>query len=131
MRNTPVSISRVAVVLAAAACLAAGWAAGQAARLAGRSEVAAEGFGAVAVRNVYSPGATAPMHEHARPRLVVVLSGGTLRVTAPDGSQRAVELGTGAVALRGPERHALENTGATTIELVEMELPASREERER
>ena len=125
-------MARTTVVVLALAALAvvfvAGWAAGVALGSApvpalGTSVPAAEGFGVVALRNTYEPGESAPLHAHARPRLVVVLSGGTLEVSGADGQTRPVELAAGQVMLRGPESHALKNVGATTIETVELELP--------
>jgi quercetin dioxygenase-like cupin family protein len=105
----------------------AGWAAGVAVSgtavpAAGTSVPAAEGFGVVALRNTYDPGESAPLHAHSRPRLVVVLSGGTFEVSGPDGETRSVDLAAGQVMLRGPESHALKNVGTTTIETVEMEI---------
>ena len=125
-------MARTTVAVLALAALAvvfvAGWAAGVAlaggpgpAAL-GTSVPAAEGFGAVALRNTYEPGESAPLHAHARPRLVVVLSGGTLEAAGPDGQTRTVDLAAGQVMLRAPESHALKNVGATTLELVEMEF---------
>jgi len=125
-------MARTTVVVLALAALAvvfvAGWAAGVALAGApvpapGTSVPAAEGFGVVALRNIYEPGESAPLHAHARPRLVVVLSGGTLEAAGPDGQTRTVDLAAGQVMLRGPESHALRNAGATTLEMVEMELP--------
>ena len=124
-------MARTTVAVLALAALAvvfvAGWAAGVALAGApvpalGTSVPAAEGFGVVALRNTYDPGESAPLHAHARPRLVVVLSGGSFEVAGPDGEARSVDLAAGQVMLRGPESHALRNVGATTIETVEMEF---------
>lgn len=128
---------RMVVALALAALVVifgAGWAAGVASAAggagdaagaagAGTSVAAAEGFGVVALRNTYDPGEGAPLHEHPAPRLVVVLSGGTLEVAGPDGSVRTVDLAVGQVMLRGPETHALKNVGASTVETIELDLP--------
>jgi quercetin dioxygenase-like cupin family protein len=108
----------------------AGWAAGVASAAAsaagaGSSVAAAEGFGVVALRHTYDPGEGAPLHEHPSPRLVVVLSGGTLEVAGPDGSARTVDLAAGQVMLRGPETHALKNVGASTVETIELDLPCT------
>ncbi len=91
----------------------------------GSHEIAAEGLGTVAWRNSYEPGQVAAMHEHPRPRFVVVISGGTLLATAPDGTQRRIELRTGQVVVRPAERHALENIGSTRVEVIEIEIPDS------
>ncbi len=107
-----------------------GWAAGVAfarpesavATPAGSSVPAAEGYGAIALRNTYDPGEGAAMHQHAQPRLVVVLSGGTLEVTGPDGVPRTVDLAVGQAMVRGPESHAIRNVGPTTVETIEMEF---------
>jgi quercetin dioxygenase-like cupin family protein len=117
-RRTVWAVALVALVLV----FGAGWVAGAAVPAAGTSVPAAEGFGVVALRNTYDPGESAPLHAHARPRLVVVLSGGTFEVVGPDGETRSVDLAAGQVMLRGPESHALRNVGATTIETVEMEF---------
>ena len=112
-------------VVALGAAFAAGRASGAAAAVApaaGTSVTAAEGYGFVALRNTYDPGESAPLHEHATPRLVVVLSGGSFEVTAGDGTMRTVDLAAGQVMFRGPETHALKNIGDTTIETIEMDL---------
>jgi len=122
-RTTVWAVALVALVLVFGAGWAAGVAvAGAAVPAAGTSVPAAEGFGVVALRNTYDPGESAPLHAHPRPRLVVVLSGGTFEVAGPDGEARSVDLAAGQVMLRGPESHALRNVGATTIETVEMEF---------
>ncbi len=92
-------------------------------QLEGRHEIVARGYGMTARRHVYAAGKGAAMHEHAAPRLVVVLSGGTLEARAPDGTVRVVELETGAVSFRPAEAHALRNVGVTTIEIIEVEIP--------
>ncbi len=112
-------------VLALGAAFAAGRASGAGSAVApaaGTSVTAAEGYGLVALRNTYDPGESAPLHEHAAPRLVVVLSGGSFEVTAGDGAMRTVDLAAGQVMFRGPETHALKNVGDTTIETIELDL---------
>jgi len=116
-------------ILAAAAALGlagaflAGFALGREQVRPGSSSRAAEGYGLVALRNTYDPGEGAAFHEHTSPRLVVVLSGGSLEIGAEDGSVRRVDLAAGQVALRGPESHSVRNVGETTVETIEMEVP--------
>ncbi|RMF71277.1 MAG: cupin domain-containing protein [Acidobacteria bacterium] len=111
----PLAVSIVAVAVAAAGSATP--------PREGRHELAAEGLGTQAWRNVYEPGEVAAMHEHPKPRYVVVISGGTLLATAPDGTRRRLELKTGQVVIRPAERHALENVGRTRIEVIEIEIP--------
>lgn len=118
--------TRVAIPLLFALAFALiGFAAGKVSETAreGTKEIAAEGLGTIAWRARYAPGEIAPMHEHAKPRFVVVLAGGTLRATAPDGTERDIALETGAVSIRPAEWHALRNVGTTTVEVVEIEMP--------
>lgn len=126
--NAPRTFSSRSLALAvslAVACCAIGFALGTAvtAPREAHKEKAAEGLGTIAWRAIYAPGDVAGMHEHEKPRFVIVLGGGTLRATAPDGTSRDVVLETGSVSIRPAERHALENVGTTRVEVVEIEIP--------
>ncbi|MDH3285710.1 MAG: hypothetical protein OEQ13_13345 [Acidobacteriota bacterium] len=130
-RKTPRRVAALALAAAAALAVALatvdgrGGVGGLASGIVeGRHETAAEGFGVTARRHVYEKGEGTAMHEHRRPRLVVVLSGGTLEATSPDGTTRLIELESGAASVRPAEAHALRNVGMTTVELIEAEFPA-------
>lgn len=75
--------------------------------------------------NRYAPGVRTAMHGHAAGRFIYVISGGTLRVTNPDGTFADVPLPTGRAGWRAPERHAIENAGRSSIEVLEVELTAA------
>ncbi len=119
------SRSLALAVSLAVACCALGFALGTtvSAPREARKEKAAEGLGTIAWRAIYEPGDVASMHEHPKPRFVIVLGGGTLRATADDGTSRDVVLETGSVSIRPAERHALENVGTTRVEVIEIEVP--------
>jgi quercetin dioxygenase-like cupin family protein len=70
----------------------------------------------------YPPGARGAEHEHAAPRVVVVLEGGTLEVRDPAGKASTLRLKTGDVVWRPAERHAIANPGATAVRLVEIDV---------
>jgi quercetin dioxygenase-like cupin family protein len=70
----------------------------------------------------YPAGTRSERHTHAHPRVVVVLEGGTLEVRADDGAARTFRLRAGDVVWRPAETHALVNTGATTVRLIEIDL---------
>jgi quercetin dioxygenase-like cupin family protein len=75
-----------------------------------------------AVAIEYPPGARAPEHAHAVPRVVVVLAGGTLEMRDAGGQTRTVRSKEGDVHWRPPERHAIVNTGATRVRVVEIDV---------
>jgi len=68
-----------------------------------------------------APGEREPMHSHPD-YLVYVLSPATMRMTAPDGTTKVVELGTGQVSFGSPTMHAGENVGKTTLHELIIEL---------
>jgi quercetin dioxygenase-like cupin family protein len=70
----------------------------------------------------YPPGARIPEHEHAHPRVVVVLEGGTLEIRDPGGTTATFEVRAGDVVWRPAETHTLANTGATAVRLVEVDI---------
>ena len=87
------------------------------------------------LRNRYSPNLRSAMHEHASGRFVYVISGGSLRVQVEERKTEApgkppkvetrqidIALEGGRAAWRLPERHALENVGSSTIDVLEVEV---------
>jgi quercetin dioxygenase-like cupin family protein len=63
---------------------------------------------------------------HFHPAFVVyVVSGGTLRITTPDGKSEDVEFKAGDIRYREPRTHRTENIGKTTLHaiIVELESP--------
>jgi quercetin dioxygenase-like cupin family protein len=64
-----------------------------------------------------------PEHSHPADEAIYVLSGGTVKVTLPNGTTRTEELKTGEVRWRtAPETHVAENVGATEIRLLTIQL---------
>ena len=60
---------------------------------------------------------------HSHPAMVVyVVTGGTLRISTPDGKSNEVEFKTGAVIYRAPITHATENVGRTRLHAILVEL---------
>ena len=72
--------------------------------------------------NDYPPGARGPEHEHAVPRVVVVLEGGTLEVRGEAGDVKTLHLKAGDVVWRPAEKHAIANPGATPVRVVEIDI---------
>jgi quercetin dioxygenase-like cupin family protein len=63
---------------------------------------------------------------HSHPAFVVyVVTGGTLRITTPDGKSSDVEFKTGEIRYRDPVTHTTENIGKTQLHaiIVELETP--------
>jgi len=70
---------------------------------------------------VSNPGDKEGWHSH--PAMVVyVVTGGTLRITTPDGKSSDVEFKAGDVIYRPPITHATENVGKTQLHAVLVEL---------
>lgn len=68
------------------------------------------------------PGTMAKMHSHLG-AVAVVLKGGTLRFTPPDGKCFEQEFKDGeVVGFYPPEEHTTENVGSTEVEVVIVEL---------
>ena len=72
--------------------------------------------------NVYPPGSKGPEHAHLVPRIVVVLEGGTLEIRSAAGDVKTLHLEPGDVVWRPAERHAIANSGATPVRVVEIDL---------
>jgi non-heme chloroperoxidase len=73
------------------------------------------------VRAKLPPGAKSPMHAHGE-RFLVVVSGAQLRTTSADGKVTESTLATGTFQHQMPQRHATENIGTTTLEVVYTEI---------
>jgi quercetin dioxygenase-like cupin family protein len=89
--------------------------------------VAAENPSARIYNWVLAPGATAPMHKHVRPFVIVSVTALNLQMNSPDGqtAARAVEAGGFRyidVPPGGPLTHNLVNFGTTPGQIVEVEL---------
>ena len=60
---------------------------------------------------------------HSHPAMVVyVVTGGTLRISTPDGKSNDVEFKTGDVLYRAPITHSTENIGKTQLHAILVEL---------
>mgnify|MGYP001585896798 CR=1 FL=1 len=70
----------------------------------------------------YPPGARGGEHEHAYPRAVVVLEGGSLEIRDAGGGAKSLAVKSGDVLWRPAERHAITNTGTTAVRLVEIDV---------
>ena len=73
------------------------------------------------LRTKIIPGDAAPMHGHGE-RVTVILSGGAMRITSPDGTSRDAEMRTGDVSIAAPVRHAAANVGTTLHDAITVEL---------
>ena len=70
---------------------------------------------------VSDPGDKEDWHTH--PAFVVyVVSGGTLRISTPDGRSDDVEFETGDIRFREPVTHTTENIGKTRLHAIIVEL---------
>jgi quercetin dioxygenase-like cupin family protein len=72
------------------------------------------------LRGRYAPGAKSAMHEHPG-SVVVTLTNGSLRVTAPDGEMADQFLQRGRVAWSGGA-HEIENIGSEELQVVIVEI---------
>jgi quercetin dioxygenase-like cupin family protein len=87
--------------------------------------VAAENPSARVYNWVLAPGATSAMHTHARPYLIVAVTGFNLKMTAPDGQSITHETKSGDfhwVDAKVKVTHTLANVGSTGGQIVEIEL---------
>jgi len=70
---------------------------------------------------ISDPGDTEDWHTH--PAFVVyVVTGGTLRITSPDGKSEDVDFKPGEILYREPRIHATENIGQTQLHAIIIEL---------
>jgi quercetin dioxygenase-like cupin family protein len=85
--------------------------------------VAAENPSARIYNWVLAPGATSPMHIHARPYLIVAVTGFTLKMAAPDGQSLTHEIKSGDFHwVDAKVTHTLANAGGTAGQILEIEL---------
>ncbi len=75
---------------------------------------------------VVPPNAPLAMHTHQHPRVIIALTGGTMKVVNEDGTSEMHPWETGKAywlpRLEGLKRHADQNTGAKPIEVMVVEL---------
>jgi mannose-6-phosphate isomerase-like protein (cupin superfamily) len=73
------------------------------------------------LRITYGPGEKSVMHSHPA-SVVVFLSGGTGRMTLPDGTTEDFEVMAGVTAPNPPAVHQPENIGDVPFEIIQIEL---------
>jgi quercetin dioxygenase-like cupin family protein len=73
------------------------------------------------IRIKYGPGEKSVMHTHG-PNAWVVVEGGEMRMTLPDGSATVEELKAGAIGWSDQDDHLPENLGDSSVEVVLVEL---------
>jgi len=77
-------------------------------------------------KTVVMPNAPLTMHTHEHPRVIVALSGGTMKIVNEDGSSETHRWDTGKAywlsAEEGKKRHADANQGDKPIEVMVIEL---------
>ncbi len=85
--------------------------------------VAAENPSARVYNWVLAPGATAAMHSHARPYLIIAATAFNLKMTAPDGKTLTHELKAGDFHWVDEKvTHSLSNAGTAEGQILEVEL---------
>jgi hypothetical protein len=77
-------------------------------------------------KTIVAPNAPLTMHTHQHPRVIVALSGGTMKVVNEDGTSEMHPWETGKAywlpASEGLKRHADQNQGSKPIEVMVVEL---------
>jgi quercetin dioxygenase-like cupin family protein len=77
-------------------------------------------------KTVVPPKAPLTMHTHEHPRVIIALSGGTMKVVNEDGTSEVHQWETGKAywlsAEEGKKRHADANQGSQPIEVMVVEL---------
>jgi len=73
------------------------------------------------IRIKYGPGEKSVMHTHG-PNASVIVAGGTMRMTLPDGSSDVMDLKTGETEWSDHDEHLPENLGDSPVEVVLVEL---------
>ena len=78
----------------------------------------------VRVRDVtFAPGVTYPMHTHKWAHVGVIIQGGTLVLTGPDGKAETLQLAPGGAGYREANvTHAGSNPGKTPVRVIEVEV---------
>lgn len=78
---------------------------------------------------VVAPDAPLTMHTHQHPRVIIAITGGTMKVVNEDGTFEMHPWETGKAywlpATQGQKRHADANTGSKPIEVMVVELKKS------
>jgi beta-alanine degradation protein BauB len=77
-------------------------------------------------KTIVTPNAPLTMHTHQHPRVIIALSGGTMKVVNEDGTSEMHPWETGKAywlpASEGLKRHADQNQGTKPIEVMVVEL---------
>jgi hypothetical protein len=77
-------------------------------------------------KTVVPPNAPLTMHTHQHPRVIIALTGGTMKVVYEDGTSETHDWQTGKAywlpTSEGMKRHADVNTGSAPIEVMVVEL---------
>ena len=77
-------------------------------------------------KSVVMPNAPLTMHTHEHPRVIIALSGGTMKIVSEDGTSEAQVWESGKAywlsAEEGRKRHADANQGSKPIEVMVVEL---------
>jgi hypothetical protein len=77
-------------------------------------------------KTMVMPNAALTMHTHQHPRVIIALSGGTMKVVNEDGTSELHQWETGKAywlsAEEGKKRHADANQGSKPIEVIVVEL---------
>src|SRR5271168_469319 len=81
-------------------------------------------------KTIVIPNAPLTMHTHQHPRVIIALTGGTMKVVNEDGTSELHRWETGKAywlsAVEGKKRHADANAGTQPIEVMVVELKNSR-----
>ncbi len=77
-------------------------------------------------KTIVMPNTPLPMHTHQHPRVIIALSGGSMKVVNDDGTSEAHQWETGKAywlsAEEGKRRHTDANQGSRPIEVMVVEL---------
>jgi|SRR5882724_793631 len=80
-------------------------------------------------KTVVPPNAPLTMHTHQHPRVIIALTGGTMKVVYEDGTSETHNWETGKAywlpTAEGMKRHADQNTGSKPIEVMVVEMKKS------
>lgn len=87
-------------------------------------QVIAENEGVRVLRATLAPGSQAPTHSHPA-HVAVMLTGGTVQMTLPDGKKTDIEAKADQVLLQPAGTHATANPGKSPIEVIVIEMKAA------